>query len=923
MIHRFSSRRQRLDHSFLRERLQGAQGYDRIAGFFSSSILEVAGEALESVTGTVRLVCNSGLDPQDVAMAQKAAQAAMRREWCAAEPERLPESARPRFRRLYDFLVGDKLRVKVIPDAHFGLIHGKAGVVTLADGRQTSFLGSVNESLTAWRLNYELLWEDDDPAAVAWVQEEFDALWHSPFAVNLAEAVVEDIGRLAVRSLIPDLAGWRAAPNPAAPVIEAPVYRKEVGLWEHQKHFVKLAFDAHLGPQGARFVLADQVGLGKTIQLAMAAQLMALAGDKPVLILAPKPLIWQWQGELRTLLDMPSAVWDGRDWVDENAIVHPSTGPESIRKCPRRVGIVSTGLIVAGSEVRDLLVHGRYECVILDEAHRARRRNLTAGKEYDPADPNNLLRFLWDISPRTRSLLLATATPVQIHPIEAWDLLDALARGSDAVLGGVGSQWRKPRLALGLLLGELEPPTDELGQWAWMRNPLPPASEGPDYSTLRRALRLSDADVVVPGGGFDDLRPPDKTRIRRMFPRFVEQANPFIRHIVLRTREYLETTLDPETGEPFLKPVEVRLHGERDEDAIPLPPFLEDAYHLAEEFCRLLAQRAKSGFFRTLLLRRVGSTMEAGRRTVEKLLAQWTALDDDEDDEGTLGQLRTLTSEERAVLQRFLKALEANQERDPKYQIVRAQLLDHGWRELGCIVFSQYFDSVLWLAGQLTADMPEEEIGIYAGSQRSGVMHNGVFTSTPRDLIKERVRKGEIRVLIGTDAASEGLNLQRLGTLINLDLPWNPSRLEQRKGRIQRIGQLRDTVDLYNLRYAGSVEDRVHELLSERLANIANLFGQIPDILEDLWIDLALGEVDAAKKTIDALPKQHPFQLRYHTVEKVDWESCARVLDGDERKRFLTLGWGSNLPADSRRIAIGQFDLTGNDGDRAKANAEG
>ena len=48
-----------------------------------------------------------------------------------------------------------------------------------------------------------------------------------------------------------------------------------------------------------------------------------------------------------------------------------------------------------------------------------------------------------------------------------------------------------------------------------------------------------------------------------MFPRFVEQANPFIRHIVLRTREYLETTLDPETGEPFLKPVQVRLHGER------------------------------------------------------------------------------------------------------------------------------------------------------------------------------------------------------------------------------------------------------------------------------------------------------------------------------------------------------------------------
>ncbi len=87
----------------------------------------------------------------------------------------------------------------MIPDAHFGLIHGNAGVITLADAHRTSFLSSVNESLTAWRLNYELLWEDDDPKTVDWVQEEFDALWHSPFAVKLAEAVVKDIGRLAVR----------------------------------------------------------------------------------------------------------------------------------------------------------------------------------------------------------------------------------------------------------------------------------------------------------------------------------------------------------------------------------------------------------------------------------------------------------------------------------------------------------------------------------------------------------------------------------------------------------------------------------------------------------------------------------------------------------------------------------------------------
>ena len=100
MLNRFSSRQQRLDHSFLAERLRGAKSYDRIAGFFSSSILEVAGEELESVSAPVRLVCNSVIDAKDVETAKKAAQAAMRREWCDAEPEKLPEAAKPRFRRL-------------------------------------------------------------------------------------------------------------------------------------------------------------------------------------------------------------------------------------------------------------------------------------------------------------------------------------------------------------------------------------------------------------------------------------------------------------------------------------------------------------------------------------------------------------------------------------------------------------------------------------------------------------------------------------------------------------------------------------------------------------------------------------------------------------------------------------------------------
>ena len=147
------------------------------------------------------------------------------------------------------------------------------------------------------------------------------------------------------------------------------------------------------------------------------------------------------------------------------------------------------------------------------------------------------------------------------------------------------------------------------------------------------------------------------------------------------------------------------------------------------------------------------------------------------------------------------------------------------------------------------------------------------------------VHSGELRLVQGTDAASEGLNLQRLGILIDLDLdlPWNPTCLEQRKGHIQIIGQIRDTVKILNMRYRDSVEDRPHELLSDRLEDIHGLFGQIPDVLEDVWIDISLAEVEEATKLIDGVKHQHPFDEKYSRVANIDWESCQTVLSSDER----------------------------------------
>ena len=898
MINRYSSRRKRFSQSFFNEKLKNAVQYDRIAGYFTSSIFEIAGEALEQIKGQIRVICNSSLDVRDVKTAQLAKNA-LRRAWCDFNPEEL-EGASGRFIRLYEFLKSEKLKVKVLPDEVFGLIHGKAGVVTYENGEKTSFLGSVNESKSGWQLNYELLWEDDSAEAVQWVQEEFDALWGDYRAVELSDFIIQDIKRLSERTVLDSVEEWRESETDAPSVaVESPVYRENFGLWEHQKYFVDVAFRDHKLSCGARYVLADQVGLGKTIQLAMAAQLMALYGDKPILIIVPKTLMWQWQDEMNTLLDMPSAIWNGKMWVDENGIEYPNRGVQDIRKCPRRVGICSQGIIKSNSPTSNFLLETEYECVVVDESHRARRKNLGKNKMNQKADPNNLYGFLLDISKKTKSLLLATATPVQLYPIELWDLMNILSQKNDSVLGSPASNWRKQsKLAKGLdlIMGKKTTTLLSPENWDWIRNPFPPASEGSPFNTMRLKASMKDDDFFY-DSLIGDLEPSDQKRLTDLLKDgFFQQHNPYIRHVVRRERSYLENTIDQETNEPYLKKIEVVLFGEEDDEALRLSGYMKQAYEYAEQFCEALGSRSHSaGFLKSLLLKRVGSSMVAGKSTGLKMLREWNCSYDsfnEIEDETKEPELRDLTPEETLLLERFVSLLETNEATDPKYYRTVEVLRDMGWLQRGVIIFSQYFDTANWVAENLSKEFPSEPVGLYAGGDKSGFYQDGVFTKKEKEYLKAKVQKEEYRILVGTDSASEGLNLQKLGALINLDLPWNPTKLEQRKGRIQRIGQVNDKVFIYNMRYKDSVEDRVHKMLSKRLENIYGLFGQIPDVLEDVWINVAIHKQDEALKIIDQLPEKHPFENRYNLgVKHIDWESCSKVLNKKEKRKILEQGW--------------------------------
>ena len=168
--------------------------------------------------------------------------------------------------------------------------------------------------------------------------------------------------------------------------------------------------------------------------------------------------------------------------------------------------------------------------------------------------------------------------------------------------------------------------------------------------------------------------------------------------------------------------------------------------------------------------------------------------------------------------------------------------LIHGHRQ--AIVFTQYTDTLEYIRVYLVG-LFGEQLGCFSG--RGGERWD-VGTETwqivTKDTIKTDFRAGDIHILLCTDAASEGLNLQSAALLFNYDMPWNPMRVEQRIGRIDRIGQPNDTVEIVNYYYEGTVEADIYRVLRQRINIFEVVVGPLQPILaaigstvESRWLE--------------------------------------------------------------------------------------
>jgi hypothetical protein len=404
------------------------------------------------------------------------------------------------------------------------------------------------------------------------------------------------------------------------------------------------------------------------------------------------------------------------------------------------------------------------------------------------------------------------------------------------------------------------------------------------------------------------------------------RANTPMRDRVFRTsrqalREYQrQGILDPSKTIPR-RHVDDRFIGLREPDEKGLYDRIESYIGRYYEAYNQKKETKPLGFIMTVYRRRLTSSLyavhcslERRRKVLQEEASADQLLDDDDrqvletsvafDPEQLSGKAKQY-GEEIAELTSFLHDLEAGIPEDSKVaQLTRdiQQAFFAGHRTV--VVFTQYTDTLSWLRDQLKGTYGAQ-IACYSGN--GGSRWNptlGEWEKLTKKRVKELFRQGdEVRILLGTDAMSEGLNLQTCDRLINYDMPWNFMRVEQRIGRIDRI-EGRPLVTITNYFYSGTVEEQVYTGIKEDAEWFEQVVGpaqpvlsQVEAVIEDLAMRKAGDARDQAlRQELDEV-RQAIADARKRVVKISDLNNpdpphrgygAAPVITLDEIERILT-----------------------------------
>jgi SNF2 family DNA or RNA helicase len=566
--------------------------------------------------------------------------------------------------------------------------------------------------------------------------------------------------------------------------------------------------------------------------------------------MAPASVLQQWQRELREKFALDWPIYDGKALKWQPTCLRPGGGTRLVSRetwTAEPFVLVSSHLMRRRERQGELLQAEPYDLVVLDEAHHARTRRETSSADAerggDRLRANTLMQLMRQLRTRTQGLLLLTATPMQVSELEVWDLLallglppewteDAFERffagvekqnPDEATLSYLAGLWRSSVSAFG------EAPANALPE-DLRKSPL----------RKRKALRaLNDTDPLSRRNLSIEIRQAALALAKRWSP----VQGLISRHSRNLLRAYKQQgSMDLAIGS--------RQVDDRFLESTPQERALYDAVEdfISSQYAQATGQKkAAVGFVMTIYRRRLASSVAALVATLEKRMAgQLQQLEEDaasaEDDdlsgelpldlEGLQSAVQEVSVQDEleaiAGLLDQARPLVGVDSKGREFLAAIKQLQGQGYKQV--IVFSQYTDTVDALK-QLLIGAGRTSLMCFTGRGGEILRKGGVWEALSREATKRDFKDGEAEILLCTDAAAEGLNFQFCGALINYDMPWNPMRVEQRIGRIDRIGQTHDSMQIINLHLDGTVEADVYRALKGRIAMFEQVVGKLQPIL--------------------------------------------------------------------------------------------
>lgn len=845
-------------NSFLIPALEKSFVYKRATGYFNVESLIAVSQGLESMIvrgGQMQLLLGLHDLSPELLKAQRNSEApfdpgvenSSRLQDLIKEIGSLQDALKlRRLETLTRLIAGRHLAVKLakpigVSSSH--IFHVKRFVLEDETGDFVCATGSPNETLAGAEGNFEEIstfrsWEDQSGHAQE-LKRKFDSLWvggtPNLLVVDLADAelqliknaISERLTTLGIDSSL-EVDSRKKFVHALSSFVPAKIFGFEgARLYPHQE----FAYLKALSRWPIRVLLADEVGLGKTLEVGAVIKYLKDVGKiTSVLFLAPKNVVSQLQGELSEKFGLEFLAWNSskQRYINaQGATASADFGPPGSMSAPDWT-IVSSQW-ARGSSSRFHIFEDMKKppsLLVVDEAHAAR---------LPPAEsksaPSRLFSALSKASEIIPHMILMTATPMQIHVAEYHGLLRIL---------GLPETWKKLKnfeLALKLQARPTDHMTlNEARTLALMAEEAAALVPDVNLGTLADLPR-SNSDNLVQAA----------THIRRGWLEAVQdfvRLNPATQLTVRNTRSSLERFGYTFPERNFLEP-EIEMPRAMSDIKFALDTYLSTAYGRVEELLTADGKGVSRGFVSSIYEQRFASSLWALhsslQRRKDKLEAlyfdRFTALEFDDDDlidddtdvnDWTRPAPVEISDRIKSAIQNEVNYLEdvlalinnvasGPIEGDAKLVAAKEIILKKALANQKTIVFSRYTDTLNALVQTIEQDKRFEAIpfGLYTG-QECWIADNAVKSQLTKSQLQTALSNGRIMYIVCSDAASEGINLQSASVLVNVDVPWNPGRLEQRIGRIARLGQKAASVDIANLWYPNSVEATMYGRLLER-----------------------------------------------------------------------------------------------------------